>query len=167
MIHRCIHPLWCIGSVVFLLAAISERGHGQASMNVSDLIWLSGVWERQSTKTPTFESWRPLSATTWEGTAFRVRPGTADTTVFETLLLAQMGSDIFYIAKVDENTGPVGFALKQASATEAVFENIRHDFPQTIHYSLGSDGLLTVVVSASGGEHAGHSLTYVFRKVSD
>lgn len=167
MTGRYVHPLWCASAAFFLLGAISERGHGQDAKNVSDLIWLSGVWERQSTRTPTFESWRPLSLTTWEGSAFRVKSGTADTTVFETLLLARMGSDVFYIAKVDENTGPVGFALKQASAAEAVFENMHHDFPQTIHYSLGSDGLLTVVVSASEGEHAGHSLTYVFRKKSD
>lgn len=59
------------------------------------------------------------------------------------------------IASVAKPSGQPGtsFQLVRASATEVVFENRKHDFPQHISYSLKSDGrLLAAIEGTKGGK---------------
>jgi hypothetical protein len=59
---------------------------------------------------------------------------------FEYLRIETTESGIAYVAS-PQGRGPAVFPLKEAVRGRAVFENLEHDFPQRIMYSLEDDGL--------------------------
>lgn len=116
------------------------------AIDINDFAWLRGDWQRESSKSITKESWRRVSETALEGSSSRVSKASGETIFGESLLLAKMGSDIFYIAKVAENALPIPFKLVNFSETEAVFENPVHDFPQRIRYRRDGENAFTAIV---------------------
>jgi hypothetical protein len=68
------------------------------------------------------------------------------TVEYEFLLLRlDSAGDIFYVAK-PSGQPEASFKLIRATATEAVFENPQHDFPQRISYTLKPDGTLLAAI---------------------
>lgn len=139
--------LWKVSELV------SQGGPQEAGARWSEVIrrlddfgWLLGSWKHESATSTTYETWRKLSELTFEGESWRVSKATGQRVFGEALLLAEMGSDIFYLPKVPENEYPVAFKLTASTKTQAVFENPKHDFPQKIHYKLNVDGSLVAVV---------------------
>ncbi len=118
----------CLSFVVFARESIGD---------LKQFDWLAGVWKRQGSKGPIYESWTKVSPRTFEGVSYRVSG--ADTTYLEFLRLEQFGEEIYYTPKVPENPYPVAFKLTLADASEFVFENPNHDFPQRIVYLPKSD----------------------------
>lgn len=116
------------------------------TVDLNDFAWLTGDWQRESAKSITTESWRRVSETAFEGSSSRVSKASGETVFGESLMLAKMGSDIFYIAKVAENALPIPFKLVNFSKTEAVFENPTHDFPQRIRYRRDGENAFTAIV---------------------
>lgn len=85
------------------------------------------------------------------------------TVEYEFMLLRRDASrDIFYVAKPSRQP-EASFKLIRATATEAVFENPQHDFPQQISYTLKPDGSL---LAATDGEKDGKEMRaeFLFRK---
>ena len=111
--------------------------------------WLVGTWQREAAKSVTVESWHKLSEHTFEGLSVRISKATQDTVFSESLLLAEMGGELFYVAKVPENAFPIPFKLTTFDENQAVFENAGHDFPQKITYLRHSATAMTVVVSGT------------------
>jgi len=64
------------------------------------------------------------------------------------LLITEMGSKVFYIAKVTENSFPVSFLLTEITDSSITFENNTHNFPQLIKYSFSKNNTLLVDVLA-------------------
>jgi hypothetical protein len=95
------------------------------------------------------ETWRKLGDRTFE--AEGVTLSKTDRTVLarEALILAEMGGEIFYIAKPSLNPYPVAFRLVRLEAKTAQFENPQHDFPQKITYSRNEDGSMDARVEGS------------------
>lgn len=90
------------------------------------------------------ESWRSLNPQQLEGRACYLLNG--DTVVWEYLQIRTMGKHIGYLASVNGNP-PVLFNLREQYQDGWKFENSEHDFPQSITYTLQSDGSLLVEVS--------------------
>ena len=68
---------------------------------------------------------------------------------YEFLLLRESaGGEIHYVAK-PSGQAEAAFKLIRASATEVVFENPQHDFPQRISYTLKADGKLTAAIEGT------------------
>ena len=61
------------------------------------------------------------------------------------LLRTDEAGDIFYVAK-PSGQSEASFKLVRATATEAVFENPKHDFPHRITYTLKPDGSLLAAI---------------------
>lgn len=116
---------------------------------VNDFSWLLGTWKHETANSTTFETWRKLSDKTFEGESWRVNKATQQRVFGESLLLAEMGGEIFYLPKTADNPMPVAFKLISSSASEAVFENPKHDFPQKIRYQRNTDGTVTATVSGA------------------
>ena len=122
--------LACI--VLFITCgAIAVRSQ---TANVDSLGWMAGCWElnvpqRQMTIT---EHWMRPSGGTMIGMSRTVRGG--KTTGFEFIRIITTDKGIDYVAKPSSNKEETAFSLVKASATEAVFENLAHDFPQRIIY---------------------------------
>lgn len=64
------------------------------------------------------------------------------------VLRADEAGQIFYVAKPSGQSEAV-FKLVRASATEVVFENPDHDFPQRISYVLQPDGRLLAAIEGT------------------
>ncbi|WP_118950133.1 DUF6265 family protein [Taibaiella helva] len=118
-----------------------------------NISWLIGTWEQQTTRGKVYEQWLQDGDSTLSGKSFALKG--KDTMVFESIRLRREGDDWFYIPQVkDQNGGqPVRFRATRLSATEMVFENPEHDFPQVITYRRnGKDALIAEVSGIAKGE---------------
>lgn len=118
-------------------------------VTANDFSWLLGTWKQENANSTTYESWRKLSDKTLEGESWRVNKANQQKVPLESLLLAEMTGEWFYVPKPYENPLPVAFKLTASSAKEIVFENPKHDFPQKISYKLNTDGSVTALVSGT------------------
>ena len=64
------------------------------------------------------------------------------------LLRVEANGEINYVAK-PSGQAEAAFKLVRAGATEAVFENLQHDFPQRIIYTLKEEGRLTAAIEGT------------------
>ena len=80
----------------------------------------------------------------------------------ETLRLVAMSGDVFYIAKVPENTLPVPFRMETCSDDVATFANPAHDFPKRISYRWAAPDRMTVSVQGEGDQ----GFTLEFKRLS-
>jgi hypothetical protein len=137
--------------ITLVFALILVPWYSGAQTMTDDLQWIVGTWVRQSDRSVTYETWRRINDRTYEGEGTRVSHAGGDTVFTESLLLAVMGGEVFYIAKVEENVYPVAFRMTSLKEGVAVFENPDHDFPQRITYSHNSGGSMTVLVETLDG----------------
>jgi hypothetical protein len=122
-----------------LMAAGERRGLDQ-------LEWMLGVWQMETPKVKVEETWRKLGDRTFEGDSVTRSKVDGKILARESIILAEMGGEIFYIARPSQNPYPVGFRLVRLQAGAAAFENPQHDFPQKITYSRNQDGSLDASV---------------------
>jgi hypothetical protein len=104
----------------------------QAGGDLSDLDWVLGKWQVNDSNN--YEEWVKVNDGLLQGKGYKIRDNR--TIVNETIEISLSGNEVFYIPTVmNQNAGvPVEFKLVSKSATEIVFENKEHDFPQRIIY---------------------------------
>ena len=69
---------------------------------------------------------------------------------------------IYYVAKPSGQEG-ASFKLVLLEGSRAVFENLKHDFPQRIIYRLSGDSLIARIEGTMNGKERG--VDYPYRKV--
>ena len=94
--------------------------------------WLAGDWHGARGEKSSLESWKLVDGPALSGVGMSIRDG--DTTIVETLTLAEQEGKVFYTADVRGNPAPVPFEMVKWDSSQAVFENLSHDFPQRIIY---------------------------------
>ena len=88
------------------------------------------------------------------GTSQTVRG--SETVGYEFLRLADDGHGLSYIARPSNAKEETAFAAVKVTATEAIFENLKHDFPQRIIYrSDKADSLFARIEGMQNGELKG------------
>ena len=112
---------------------------------VAPLTWFAGCWQGASTTASYEEQWMKPAGGMLLGMSRTVRNGRV--VAHEFLRIAERDGKIFYDANPSGQT-PASFALTRISATEAVFEDLTHDFPQRIIYRKTATGLDARVESA-------------------
>lgn len=131
-----------IAIMLALLATLSCAAADQTGLKPLD--WLIGDWVAVQGETTITESWRKVSAGTFEGVG---RTLSAKSDSSESLRLVLMGDEVFYIAKVEHNDLPVAFRLADRNAQQLTFSNPTHDFPKQIVYERTAAGSMSVKVS--------------------
>jgi hypothetical protein len=124
--------------------------------DLSQASWLLGTWKRETPSSITYERWHRVNERIFEGKLWRISKTTLDTLFTESILLVDIGGDVFYMPKVQENIYPIPFKLISSTRTKLVFENPTHDFPQRITYHYNTDTSLTAIVESihqEGQEH--------------
>jgi hypothetical protein len=72
---------------------------------------------------------------------------------FEFVRIEKRDAGIFYVAQPGGRTPPTEFRLVSSSATELVFENPLHDFPQRVRYRRdGGDAVVASIEGKQDGE---------------
>ena len=134
------HKRGLICLVLFILCGCIA---GQAqTVAVDSLGWMAGCWELNlpQRKMTIAEHWMKPSGGTLIGMSRTVRG--EKTTGFEFIRIVTTDAGMDYVAKPSSNKEETAFKLVKSSATEVVFENLAHDFPQRIIYrSQAPDGL--------------------------
>jgi hypothetical protein len=158
------HRLLVIVLLGCILPSLRATESTPGMNSLAALHWLAGTWLSDTNGRQIREQWMPPAGGTMLGMSRTVVQGR--TVEHEFLLLRQESSgEIQYVAK-PARQAEASFKLTRVSATEAVFENPQHDFPQRIRYQLKPDGVL---VAAIEGEKNGRSrrVEFVYRRSRD
>ena len=106
--------------------------------SLRSLDWMHGSWLATSEKADVHETWRKVSPQTFEGKGWTTDKQ-GKLVSHETLRLVKMENQIFYLAKVAHNPFPVPFKATNCSENSVTFENLSHDFPNSIEYQRQGD----------------------------
>jgi hypothetical protein len=109
--------------------------------------WLIGNWENKSPDGALSEKWIKLNDSTFSAASYFIKG--KDTLHFENIVLAQKGERLTYFATVkgQNDDKPVAFPSTAESDKQLVFENPKHDYPQKITYTKGTDNTITAEIS--------------------
>lgn len=130
---------------------------------IGDLAWLAGAWVgTRSSGSSIEERWTsPL------GGAMLAVSRTVNTNgkmvAFEYLRIIERDGGLVYIAQPG-GAKPTEFVLTELTASRAVFENPRHDYPKRILYELSAEGGLSATIGFAKG---GTPLHFNFKRASD
>lgn len=111
--------------------------------------WLIGNWENTSPDGLLTENWEKLNDSTFSATSYFIKG--KDTLHFENIILSQLGETLTYKATVkgQNDDKPVSFPSTSESDQKLVFENPKHDYPQKITYTKGTNNTLTAEISGN------------------
>ena len=148
-----------LASILFAIEMVYSQSPSQRAMDdFKKLDWLEGDWTRLDVKPgrTTHESWQRISSTEWKGLGVNMKG--RDTAFVEKLKLVIKDDNIYYVADLAENKGPVYFKLTLLTDHSFVCENSQHDFPKKIIYQKDGNKIKATI---SGD---GKSLDYLFEK---
>ncbi|RPI16928.1 MAG: hypothetical protein EHM58_10990 [Ignavibacteriae bacterium] len=124
--------------------------------------WMLDNWVMADENGITRERWIKESDTILRGNSYTIKNG--DTVFTEKISIEKRGDEIFYIAIVAHNPGPVDFKLVYLSDTKAVFENPEHDFPQRITYINEEDGSLFAQIEGPNKDGKTIKIDFLMKK---
>ncbi len=131
--------------LVFLFAVgVFATSCTSGEEKINEISWLLGTWEGIDDNELMFvEVWTKGEGTWMNGKGATITPD-GDTLFKEVLKIELVEGTPYYVATVPENPGPVLFKLVESDASHVVFENLDHDFPQRIEYTLQTNSTLFV-----------------------
>jgi len=146
--------------IAFLFPLIN-LSNSQIHKSLDNLTWIVDKWVSTDGETISYEEWKIINDTLWEGSSKTFKDGKI---IFEEKLkLISENGSIFYVADVAHNPAPVYFKLTSADSNTAVFENPEHDFPQKITYKL-EEGNLHAFIEGPGKKGEWKKVDFYFSK---
>lgn len=136
-----------------VLALVPLAYSQEAKPKVADLAWMAGCWELSvpQRKMTIAEHWMKPVAGSLIGMGRTVVDGKTVSYEFLRIVTGETGID--YIAKPSSSKDETTFRLSKATATEVVFENPAHDFPQRIIYRKeNADSLFARIEGTQNGK---------------
>ena len=146
-----------IAAGLFAVAAVAQ----QPAPTIGDLNFIAGCWEirKPDRELRIEEHWLAPAGGTMIGVSRSVRSG--KTTGWEYMRLEAKERGIFFVSKPRENKEEAYFRLKESRTGYAVFENLDHDFPQRVIYSLAEkDSLSARIEGMQNGKPSGIDFPY-------
>ncbi len=99
---------------------------------------------------PSYESWQKIDDTRFEGQGFTALE--KDTSITEKFNLTKQGDNWIYHVNLmgKQNPNEVDFKLDSSSTNTLVFNNPKHDFPQSLVYHWPNDTIMQVTLKGEG-----------------
>ena len=141
------HLLFILIASLFFMSSCSDTSQTSEPLALDQLNWLIGKWQMEGKNV--FEVWQK-DGQKIRGSSFSISNG--DTIIYETLTIEIINDTLYYIPTVfDQNDGKaIPFKLESNLATNLVFTNMSHDFPQIIQYLLiGKDTIKVILKGTS------------------
>ncbi|MEM7359797.1 MAG: DUF6265 family protein [Pseudomonadota bacterium] len=138
--------------LVTLMISSAPVAHADTCSSLKDLNWLIGDWFDPGEQKTFNESWIYSSGDSYSGKGWTMETTTGEISFSESMRILRQDGGIYYLVKLPENDGEVGFKLVRCPDQEAIFENREHDFPQRLHYELIAKDQLQVTVSGEEGK---------------
>jgi len=121
-----------------------------AKASIADLGWLAGDWVgKRSSGSSIEERWSPPLGGTMLAVSRSVN-ASGKLVGFEYLRIIEREGGLVYIAQPGGKTA-TEFVLTEHTASRAVFDNPRHDYPKRIVYELSSEGVLSATTGYMKG----------------
>lgn len=121
----------------FAVLALLGRSATAAELELSKLAWLAGCWNSESAESGSVEHWLPLAGGSMLGVSRTVKKGV--TVAFEFMELRTLADGTLAFIAHPSAQRSATFSVLRISETEAVFENMQHDFPQRVIYARGGE----------------------------
>ena len=126
--------------VAVVLAVLVARAAGAAEPDLVKLSWLVGCWASDGAESGSGEHWTSVAGKGLLGISNTIRQGK---------IVESERMEIGYLpdGKLAFTAHPSGqasavFTLLRITETEAVFENVEHDFPQRVAYAKDGESKL-------------------------
>lgn len=157
---RVINRDLLIGLGLLVFVSVGVQGQSISSYRLSNLQWLSGCWESRNDAKQTVlsEQWMKPEGGMMIGMGRTVEDGKA--VDWEFMRIEQRGTEVYYLAKPKANNVETPFKLIRSSASEAVFENLQHDFPQRVIYRLAKSGNLDARIEGTASDGKVKGINY-------
>ena len=131
-----------------LIACANEKQEKDANVNESKKTifdQMNGSWVADYDSTKYIESWTMLSDSLFISTGCMLQG--KDTLFSESVEIKRSNGKFLYIPTVkDQNSGKaVSFEVNSLTDTSFVAENLKHDFPQRISYTLKGDSVIAFI----------------------
>ena len=137
------------GFIGLMFAAVVFAGPVRAA-DFAQISFMSGCWKTAAGVSPEYrECYTAPKAGMMQGSSQTIENGT--TTFFEFSLVMEDAGKIVYRPFI-KGVQSVDFMLTKLTASEAVFENLAHDYPQRVIYRKGTDGKLTARIEDAAGK---------------
>ncbi|MFT5611707.1 MAG: hypothetical protein ACI9WC_000386 [Arenicella sp.] len=137
--------------LIGLLLAITTSNSLAKCESLGSLEWLNHRWASKTDSNISVQSWVRLSDVSFEGIGETIDINSGKVNVSESLRILQMNGEVFYLAKVKQNSFPVVFKSIECSQQVAIFQNTEHDLRQRLEYLRESDSVLKGIVSGQEG----------------
>jgi len=143
-----------VNSLLFFIVHINLCAQTKAS--IEDISWLSGCWEMSEGDFIVTELWMAPTGNIMIGLSQTVSNN--KTSGYEFLKIEEKEDKLVYTA-IPSGQTETSFYQVQMNDTMAVFENMEHDFPQRIIYTLiNKDSFNARVEANENGELKGFDL---------
>jgi hypothetical protein len=119
------------GAIVMVGLFLATEACATEPAGLESLAWMAGAWTMEKDGVTTRETWLSPMGGTMAGVTQTNRPGRAADVEFATISNEPAG--VTFTARV-KGQPPTPFVLKPSADGEAVFENLKHDFPQRVIY---------------------------------
>lgn len=141
-------------AVVLLLACVElptsvVSGFSQTVTGIQRAAWLQGCWELTTPTGSVEESWTTAKGGSMIGVGRTIRDGKV--TAYEMIVLREQADQLAYEAHPSGQASTT-FLSTRISASELVFENPAHDFPQEVGYRIDGDALLAWIRGTQDGK---------------
>lgn len=145
------------------LPAADPASSATAVVAINQLGWLAGHWRMEKGGRVVDEQWMAPAAGVMLGMARTIARGKVVEHEFIQIREGPGGA-LFFIA-MPSGQKEAAFQIVSLSATEAVFENLQHDFPQKITYALQPDGSLLASIEGPGKDGQVRRVEFPYRRV--
>ena len=132
-----------------LLVVAAETASAQIDKGIGRASWLRGCWEATTATGSVEENWMEPKGGSMIGVSRTIRDGKM--TSYETIVLREEGDRLAYDAHPSGQSATT-FLSARITASELVFENPSHDFPQQVGYRRDGDSLLAWISGTRNGE---------------
>jgi hypothetical protein len=148
---------------VLLAADPKAPTAANAAVTINQLAWLAGHWRMERAGRVVDEQWMAPAAGVMLGMSRTVSRGKAIEHEFIQIREGPGGA-LFFIA-LPSGQKEAAFQIVSLTATEAVFGNPQHDFPQKITYTRQPDGSLLTVIEGPGKDGQTRRIEFPYKRV--
>lgn len=136
-----------VAAIALMLMHVT--GHAQSAAGIDRAAWLQGCWEQTTSTRSVEEIWTTAKGGSMIGISRTIRDGKL--TAYEMVVLREDGDRLAYEAHPSGQPAAT-FLSTRISASEIVFENPAHDFPQQVGYRREGDALLAWIAVGLVGD---------------
>jgi hypothetical protein len=148
---------FCAFAALLLVVLNARSGHAQQPLEAAPLQWLAGCWESRRGDVTIEEQWLAPRGGVLLGVS---RTARRDSVIEYEYMRIYPRAGALVFAASPSGQAPAEFTESALTATEVLFENPAHDFPQRIRYRAQSPDSLIAEIE---GDRQGTTRRIAFR----